>query len=180
MLKYIFHISICSFCFCLYIFLFGGGSANLNPAQEDDAFAKIENGEIIFVADTVEYKEFVSYKLFNGKNIVFDQIKIVHKKTLGDGKEFYYLELSTQNRDYKVAKWLNKKDNNFYLNNTISEAEIQDFFEQTYLICIGNTDCSPNVYQDGNSRIWGCGDAIECYISEEAAKQSGCESFKVI
>jgi len=156
----------------LYVFGICQTATDTNPKK---AFASIKNGAFVFKIDTVAYKKKVREALFADRNIVFDKITINRQNTLNTNREFYYVMLSTKNNRYKVAKWLNRKGDNLFSNDEITEG---DLFEQTYQTCEGDGSCFPQVYENGDIRMWGCGGDVKCYIGDKV--DANCKSAKSI
>jgi len=156
----------------LYVFGFCQITSSSNSKK---AFATIKNGAFIFKIDTVAYKKKVKEALFNDPDIVFNKIIISRQITLNTKREFYYVMLSTKDNRIRVAKWLNKKGNNLFSNDEISEG---DLFEQIYVTCEGAGTCSPQVYEDGTTKMWGCSEDIKCYIGDKV--NSDCKASKSI
>jgi hypothetical protein len=126
-------------------------------------FAELREGKVIYKVDTITYKKTLSEKLLPGRNVTFNKIEIRRQLTLGTGLEFYYFLLQTENEEIKVAKWLNRTNDVFYINDELEEG---DLCEQMYLICEGKGKCYPNVYEDGTMRLWGCSDIVGCGITD--------------
>lgn len=156
----------------LYVF---GVCQTTSGSNSEKAFATIKNGAFVIKIDTVAYKKKVKEALFNDPHIVFNKITINRQNTLNTKREFYYVMLSTKDNRIRVAKWLNKKGNNLFSNDEITEG---DLFEQTYLICDGDGTCSPQVYEDGTKKLWGCSEDIKCYIGDKV--NSDCTASKSI
>lgn len=124
-----------------------------------EAFAKIEGGTITFISDTVAYKKFLTDNLVEVA-VNFDKIEVRKQFTLNTKKEFYYILATNKANNITVAKWLNKKGNTLYINNKFKMSK--DLFEQTYLTCTGNDDCTPQVWEDEEGRQWVCSEKIAC------------------
>ncbi|MCO6147547.1 hypothetical protein [Flavobacterium sp. NRK1] len=135
-------------------------------------FAVAKEGSVVINIDTTAYKKFLEDNLFADRKVVLNTIQIKEQKTLSSGETFYYVYLATKDKKIKVARWLNKKGDNFYVNDEIEEGPL---FEQSYLICEGGGDCGPEVYIDKENRLWGCSKIIACYV--EGVKME-CSSAK--
>lgn len=135
------------------------------------AFATIKNDTVVFNLDTISYKKTLKERLLPSHNIVFDKVEIKKQLTLGTSVDFYYVLLKTKDNKIKVARWLNKIGDSFYVNDEIEEGIL---FEQSYLICNGEGDCDPQVLLDGSTRFWGCSKIIACF-TDKAMRDSTCK-----
>ncbi|NDJ00002.1 hypothetical protein GWA97_13000 [Flavobacterium sp. LaA7.5] len=126
-------------------------------------FAKINynNSESYkILADTLALKNLISKELLdNGYNIAFEKVEIKKQLTLGSKKEFFHILITSKDKKVKVSRWLSKKGNDLIINDNMDG---DDFFEQIYLICIGDGDCNPNVFEDKGVRMWGCSEIVGC------------------
>lgn len=150
-------------------------NTDINKSIQKNIFAVIKNESFIFQADTLDYKTKIRKALFPKQNWSFNKISIIKQLTLGDKKEFYYILLTTKDGKIKVAKWLNKNGKDLSINDEITTG---DLFEQSYLSCIGDGSCYPQVYQVGDQKMWGCSEDIMCYINGKA--DVNCQSYKSI
>lgn len=145
--------------FCLYIFF------SCSKVNTSGSFASIEEDTMEVNIDTTAFKKFLETKLFSNKDIKFNTIQVRKQKALGAGKEFYYVYLATKDNSVKVARWLNKKGNDFYLNDVMPDEGV--LFEQSYLVCRGIGECSPQLFIDGERRMWGGTTVVACYAGKE-------------
>lgn len=129
-------------------------------AQSNKPFALLKDNKVLFTIDTVSYKRKLESKLFSDKKVVLSKIEIVKQKSLVENSDFYYILLTSKDKKIKVARWLIKAGTSYYVNDELEEGVL---FEQSYLICEGGDNCSPQVYIDGETRRWGCSKTIACY-----------------
>lgn len=146
-----------------------------NKSRQKNVFAVIKNNSFVFKADTLDYKTKVRKALFPKEKWSFNKISIIKQLTLGDKKEFYYILLTTKDGKIKVGKWLNKNGETLSVNDEIADG---DLFEQSYLSCVGDGSCYPQVYQEGSQKMWGCSEDIKCYI--DGKQDVNCQSYKSI
>ena len=140
------------------------GQHALNPLQankhnDKEVLAKIEKGKVIFIIDTLKFKKSLSVELFEGKNIVLNNMAIKKQAALVSGSEFYYLLLKDHNNSVKVARWLDKIGDSFYFSNENIE---KDSFPYIYIICYGKTECDPEMLENAGTRFWGCTKDLIC------------------
>lgn len=142
-------------------------------------FAKVENETAKFVADTTAYKNAVSKNLLeNGYTVTFNKVEIKEQLTLGTNRKFYYVLLTNKHNTVKVARWLTKDGNTYTTDDTIEEG---DLAEQIYLTCVGEGDCSPQLFEDGDMRMWGCSEVVACgAVAGEEPKCKVLQSVFVI
>ncbi|RAR48017.1 hypothetical protein [Flavobacterium lacus] len=141
-------------------------------------FAKIINGELKIIQDTTLLKEKLKENISFDKPIHFNSVEIVKQKTLGDLQEEYYFVLIRDNHSkVRIARWLNLIGDALYFNNKTNQ---NDSFEQTYLICVGKSDCYPEVFVFDNQRNWGCSKDPKCIIDPEKRDNLDCDTYKTI
>ena len=126
--------------------------------------AQESNGTIEFEIDTTGYKEFLAGKLFQDKKVTFDKIEIRKQKALVSGQEFYLLFLKSDGSKIRVARYLIKKGNGFYINDTITG---EDMFEQICVACTGGDGCAPEAFIDNGERMWSCSKTIACPVDDK-------------
>lgn len=137
-------------------------------------FASETEGKTEIAFDTVKFKNYLQAELFPNKKVSLTTVEVKKQKALGSGEEFYYVYLANKDNTVKIARWLNKKDDGFYFNDEFEEGSL---FEQYYLICQGNGDCGPQLYEESNKRMWGCSTDIKCYMPNAETPPS-CKVFK--
>lgn len=142
-------------------------------------FAKIKNNVFDITADTAAFVKNIKDNLFYGKVVNLNKITIRRQLTLEAKNEFYYILVTDEKQHIKVAKWLIKLDDQFFINDLISTGNL---FEQSYLVCIGEGDCSPQVLEIEDEKQWGCSTDIQCYVDGAAAAAAAkeCKSYKSI
>ncbi|NUY80676.1 hypothetical protein HUK80_07205 [Flavobacterium sp. MAH-1] len=128
-------------------------------------FAHIENGHIIFDADTTAYKTYLTKNLsHNGSQLHFDRIEIREKTTMGEqSKSYYFVMLSDLKRNVKVSRWLKKRGNDFAFSS-------DENFHMFYSICESGNGCDPNLYVQEKRTGWICGTEISCAKPGETVK----------
>lgn len=143
-----------------------------------EKIAVITDNGYEFAIDTLSYKQNLEKQLstfVSGKTITFNRIEVVKQKALLTKIDFYYLLLTDAKNNSKVAKWLNKEGNNLISNDEITEG---DLFEQTFLLCAGTGDCSPQVMEDEEGRFWMCSTEIMCPVEEDP--NPPCIAYKML
>lgn len=122
-------------------------------------FAELKNGKYDILIDTISFKENL-IALFDSKDVTIDKIQIVKQQTLGDiKKDFYYILANDFKKKIKITRYLVYEKDVLFINDSISS---EDVFEQTFLICIGQGNCNPHVFDVDGKRSWSCSDIYEC------------------
>ena len=140
-------------------------------------FAKIKEDKFVIETDTVVFKNEIKELLFSDTDVevILDKIKVDRNFIVGEKKsEYYFVIIYDTKHHLKVVKWLNRVNDSLYFTEKVGG---RDLFEQTYQICIGKSNCEPNVFILEGKKIWGCGDSPVCLI--EVTKDS-CKSYKTV
>lgn len=167
--------------FILFIFYSSCSSVIITAHNKDNLeipFAKIENDKLIIIQDTTLLKQKLLENITSEKPIHFNKVEILKRKTIGDVQEEYYFVLVTNNQyNIKIARWLNLVGNELYFNDKTNQV---DSFEQIYLTCVGNNDCYPEVFIIDNKRSWGCTKNPKCITDPEKVDKSDCDSYTTV
>lgn len=146
--------------------------------DSDISFAVVYGERIAIIQDTTLLKQKLKENISFDKPINFSSVKIVKQKTIGDlQEEYYFVLIKDSHSKVRIARWLNLTGNELYFNNNTNQ---NDSFEQTYLICVGNSDCYPEVFVFNNQRIWGCSKDSKCIIEPEKRDNLDCDTYKTI
>ena len=136
-------------------------------------FARIEKDHFIIVQDSTAFKKSIKQKLFAESEIqpLFAKIEIRRQMTIGEtSEEFYYVLLQDFNSKIKVAKWLIKSGFDLMLDDDKSSIPI----ERTYLSCIGERNCFPQIAILNSEKFWACSTDFIC------KPNSGCQKLETI
>ena len=145
--------------FLLYIFF------SCSKTATNGSFASIEEDTMEVNIDTTAFKKFLETNLLPKQNIKLNTIQVKKQKALGSGEVFYYVYAATKDKKIKVARWLNKRKNELYLNDELPDEGV--LFEQSYLVCKGTGKCAPQLYKNGDERMWGCTTVVACYAGKK-------------
>lgn len=139
-------------------------SAWVASSQKYTPIAELKDNAIRFTVDTVAYKKMLSENLnIKDRKVSYDKIEITQGVTLGSKRKFYFLQMTAANSRIKVARWVELRNKIFYTNDN---PEAEDPFEQIYLTCEGDGNCSPHVFEDKGMRMWGCSEIVGCNAKE--------------
>ncbi len=158
-----------------FFFIFYSQLGNAQATSLLKPFATISGESYIFKIDTVGFKKNAKDNILPNEDVVLQKIQIIKQVSLGAKNQFYYVMVSSSDNKFKIAKWLNRKGNNLYVNDVLAEG---DLFEQSYLLCIGDGTCGPQVFEDKGNRMWGCSEDLKCYT--DRVKLQNCQSVKSI
>lgn len=166
----------------IYTFFFSCSLFSCKSQSSSDLpFANITHNEIEFLQDTTAFKNHIRQSMNFKAEVNFDKIEILKQFTIGIGNstssEFYYVLISDTKHNYKVARWLNRIDDRFYINN---KSHIGDQFEQTFLICVGVDNCYPEVFDIDGKKSWGCNKDPKCLLQEPDPETIKCRSYKTL
>lgn len=147
----------------------------------DGAIATEDNGKIIFT-DTTALKQTVMFDL-RGKfaNFHIDKTRIRQITTIGERSEkIFVLQLSDVKNQVRIVRYVFRKDNEFYLYESLSEAQQKmygdNLFYQVYFACSGSDsrECEPNSAFIDNQLKWGCGTNMVCNLA------SACKGSEIL
>lgn len=139
-----------------------------------EKFAELRNDTYNITTDSISFKAKLVELFDTKKQVSIDKIEIVKQQTLGDNKsDFYYILAHDLTKDIRIARYLVRINDFFYINNNIKS---EDLFEQTYLICIGGGNCNPQVFDMESGMSWSCSDIYECTYD----KFMDCKMFTTV
>ncbi|HRE76351.1 MAG TPA: hypothetical protein PLL09_00860 [Flavobacterium sp.] len=146
--------------------------------DKDFPFAKVYGERIEIIQDTTLLKQKLKENISFDKPIHFDSVEIVKQKTIGDLQEEYYFVLIKDSRSkVRIARWLKLIGDELYFNNKTNQV---NSFEQTYLICVGNNDCYPEVFIFNDQKNWGCSKDPKCITDPEKREALNCDIYKTV
>lgn len=161
-LNSIFILSI-NLLFCFFILSCAQAKSDFKKQNNDSKklFARIINESYVLEIDTIVFKNKIAENIFQKESkIFFDKIEVMKQFTIGEEKKvFYYVLLTDFSTNTRTCRWLNRVENDLYLND---DFESGDSFEQMYLTCIGTENCATNVYVLDSKRFWLCGENPNC------------------
>lgn len=150
----------------------------LTKKDSNFPFAKVYADRIEIIQDTTLLKQKLKENISFDKPIDFNSVEIARQKTIGDlQEEYYFVLIKDSHSKVRIARWLNLMGNELYFNNKTDQ---NDSFEQTYLICVGNSDCNPEVFVFNNQKNWGCSKDPKCIINPEKRDNLDCDTYKTI
>ncbi|WP_396151933.1 hypothetical protein [Flavobacterium sp.] len=144
----------------------------------DFPFARVKGEKIEIIQDTTLLKQKLKENISFDKPIHFNSVEILKQKTIGDSQEDYYFVLIRANDSkVRIARWLSLIGDELYFNNKTNQF---NSFEQTYLICVGNNDCYPEVFIFNDQKNWGCSKDPKCITDPEKREALNCDIYKTI
>lgn len=152
--------------------------SQVDVQEGNELFAKIYKERVEIIQDTLLLKQKLSENINFDKPINFDKVEVIKQKTIGEiQQEYYFVLLKDSRNNIKIARWLNLTGDELYFNNKVNNG---DAFEQTYLICVGNNNCYPEVFIFDNKKEWGCSKDPKCISDLEKKDISDCDVYKTI
>jgi len=126
---------------------------------------------------------FLKEQIYNNINfseeVTFDNVEIVKREIIFSEKneEIYFITFSDTSKNVKIARYLHPHDNKLYV---IFDHIDGSIFELTYQICVGKSECSPEVFLIDGVKKWICGNYLSCSINPEDSLKKDCLSFGTI
>ena len=118
--------------------------------------ARITSNGFKISLDTIAYKKKIVDNFITNKDFFFEKTEIVKKKDKSiDHKEYYFISVINKTKHVRISRWLEKKGKKLYFVNTGD-------YKQTYLWCVGENDCEPNLFKDMEEMSWACGENPFC------------------
>lgn len=136
------------------------------------SFAIIEDDKIILQADSFVFKTKLSKNLNFEEKVDFDKIEIIEKK-LNTNDFVYYVLLQNFEKNIKVARLLEKKENKLLINDSI-----QMF--QLHCICIGKNNCFPSIIKNENEYFLSCTENPYCKVDDSKSTEEECIQYNTI
>ncbi|WP_325203402.1 hypothetical protein [Flavobacterium sp.] len=141
---------------------------------------EIKNGEYIFLKDTLLFKKHILESISFSKSVSLNKTQIIKQKIVNsDSPDFYFALWTNSESNLKIAKWLEKKGNKlFFVNNSSDKYED---FKKHYLLCVGNSDCFPELIATDSSKVWSCSKELKCLTTSiDSIQVSSCRTYKTV
>jgi hypothetical protein len=125
-----------------------------------------ENNEINFILDKNILLNTINKEL-NEDFKSFDEISLKNETHKQENFEYYYLELKSKKSNKTFVKWLIKRNNELYYEDSEDEKYSSLNF---FVICEGNENCYPRLFFDEEKYFWICRETPICVTEEESIK----------
>ncbi|WP_130734744.1 hypothetical protein [Flavobacterium sp. J27] len=136
------------------------------------------NDEFKFFIDTTKYKSFLYENINFQNNVKLDKVQIMKQQSIGQNPiDFYYVLVTDKAKKIKIAKWLEKIDDNLYFNEDYSSKEAS--VKSHYIICVGDNNCYPQYIMLDTLKTWSCDKNLSCYISSDSTN-TNCKIYKTV
>ena len=134
-----------------------------------------------FCVDTTMLKKALEQKVLMNKSSL-DKIEIRKQKIVSTNDEYYFILGRNFKKHLKLAVWLDKKDDSFYLHQMPKTKDDDSFNKEVfyfmYLTCEGtDTDCFPEVCLEKGEKFWTstkipkCGGESKCITSKTVIEE---------
>ena len=147
---------------------------------EKDPFARIDKEGIVILKDTLPMKNSILKNISFSKPVSLTKTQVIKRKMIGSGSQDFYFALWTNSEStLKIAKWLEKRGNKLIFVDINSDR--QEDYKKHYLLCVGNTDCFPELIITDSSKVWNCTKELKCTPDLIDSSQTGnCRTYKMV
>lgn len=119
---------------------------------------KLHKDKVEITLDTAKFITLYNNEVYEGE-FVIDELFIISAITKGDQQiKYYYLQLSSKSGKVNVARWLFVVNDSLYID--FSQDTDVFTYQDLYITCEGQGDCTPNLFIIGDEYIWGCQEDI--------------------